>query len=92
MDFSTLEERNLVQRRVYRIFELRDRSVEKPGTDFRRQAHQNSKNKAVSQERPQHKEAAKFRGKQCERVGSIHRFHSSPNRRIDGFNEQAAVR
>jgi hypothetical protein len=69
----------LVQRRVDRLLELGDRNVEKPRTVYARQAHENSKNKAVPRKRPQRKEAAQFRGKQLERrpakpdgVGGVH--------------------
>ena len=85
------EERKLVQRGANRVLELGDGNVEKFRADFRRKAHQNSKNKAVPRKRLQHKEATQFRGKQLECIGSIRRFRSSPNNRPDGFNQKVAT-
>jgi hypothetical protein len=58
----------LVQGGVNRVLELGDGDVKKFRADLRREAHQNSKYKAVPRERLQHKEAAQFRGKEIERV------------------------
>ena len=82
----------MIQGGANRVLKLADGNVEKFRTDFGRQAHQNSKNKAVSPKRLQHKEAAQFRGKQFERVRSILRIRSSANCRPDGFNQEAPMR
>jgi hypothetical protein len=85
-------DRKLVQGGANRVLTLGDGNIEKFCADFRRKAHKNSKNKAVPRERLQHKQPAHFRGKQIERVGGIYRFRSSPNRRPDGFNQEAPMR
>ena len=68
------------------------RDVEKSRTDFRREAHENSKNKAVPRKRLQHEKAAQLRGKKLERVGIIRRFRSLPKSGPNGFNQEAAMR
>jgi hypothetical protein len=51
----------LVQGGVNRVLTLGGEDVKKFRADFRREAHQNSKYKAVPRKRLQHKEAAQFR-------------------------------
>jgi hypothetical protein len=68
----------LVQGGAKRVLELDDRNIEKTCRHVRREAQQNSKNKAVPQERLQPKEAAKLSGKPLNLVGSICGARSSP--------------
>jgi hypothetical protein len=85
------KERKLVQGGANRVLKLDFGNVEDFRADLGREAHQNSKNKAVPQQRRQQKKAAKFRRKQFDPVESMRRFHSSSNRRPDDFNQKAAM-
>lgn len=76
---------------VHCVLELGDRNIEKSGADFRRKAHQNSKDKAVPRQRLQHKEAAKLWGQQWDRVGSARRVRSSPKCGPDGLNQKTST-
>jgi hypothetical protein len=80
IDVRRKEKRKLLQRGVKCVLEIGDRNVEQSRADIRREAQQNSKNKAVPQERLQSKETAKLTGKQFGRRGSIRGTRSSPKR------------
>ena len=71
MSFWRTEERKLGQRSIYGVIELVDRNVEKFRADFGREAHQNSKNKAMPQQRLQRKEAPKFRREALDFIGTV---------------------
>jgi hypothetical protein len=88
IDVRRKDKGKLLQRGVKCVLELRDRNIEKSRADFRREAQQNSKNKAVPQQRLQSKEAAKLSGKQPDRAGSIRGARSSPKRGPDGLNQK----
>ena len=61
----------MVQGGANRVLKLDVGNVEDFRADLRREAHQNSKNKAVPQQRRQQKKAAKFGRKQFEPVESM---------------------
>jgi hypothetical protein len=86
-----MEERKSVQRGVKCVVELRDRNIEKSRAGFRRDAQQNSKNKAVPRPRRQPKEAEKFSRKQLNRVRTSRGVLSPPKRKSDGLNQKTLV-
>ena len=71
VSFWRTVERELNQRRIKRALELGERNLEKFRADFEREAHQNSKNKALPRQRLHYKEAPQFRGETLDFTGTI---------------------
>jgi hypothetical protein len=81
----------LLQRSVKCVLELGDRNIEKSDADFRRDAQQNSKNKAVPRPWVQPKEAEKLSGNPLHLVGCICGVRSSPKRGPDSLNQKTPM-